>query len=97
MSGSCLADITVVFEAAYQTYHESGCEKALKNVKMDRGRLACLMHSVPNHLMITSSDVASEIEKLKPFVETLFITSQTTNLYTSLGDHWEQFIQAVSL
>ncbi|QSZ30125.1 hypothetical protein DSL72_004645 [Monilinia vaccinii-corymbosi] len=97
MSGSCLPDITVVFEASYQTYHESGCETALTNLKVDRGRLACLMHSVPGSLMITCSDVASEIQKLKPFVGTFFITSQATDLYTSLGDHWEQFIQAISL
>ncbi|KAB8302390.1 hypothetical protein EYC80_005812 [Monilinia laxa] len=56
---------------------------------MDRGRLACLMHSVPDSLMTTYSDVTSELQKLKPLVGTFFITSQATALYTSLGDHWE--------
>ncbi|KAI9650101.1 hypothetical protein NHQ30_000114 [Ciborinia camelliae] len=97
MSGSCLPDITVVFEASYQTYHESGCDKALTDLNVDRERLACLMHSVPESLMATDSDVAFEIRKLKPSFGTLFITSQATDLYTSLGDHWEQFIQAISL
>lgn len=97
MSGSCLPDITVVFEATYQTFHENGCENAITNLKLDRGRLACLMHSVPDSLMTTYSDVAAEIQKLNPFVATFFITNQTTALYTSLGDHWEQFVQAISL
>lgn len=97
MTGVCLPDINVVFEATYQTYHESDCEKALTDLNMDRGRLACLMHSVPNSLMTTYSDVVSEIEKLRPIVGALFITSQATDLYTNLGDHWEQFIQAISL
>ncbi|CAD6448214.1 776c25ce-7d79-451c-a8d7-7b9d623eeebd-CDS [Sclerotinia trifoliorum] len=97
MSGTCLPDINVVFEATYETYHESGFEKALTDLNVDRGRLACVMHSVPHSLMTTYSDVASEIEKLKPFIGVLFVTSQATDLYTSLGDHWEQFIQAISL
>ncbi|ESZ97906.1 hypothetical protein SBOR_1705 [Sclerotinia borealis F-4128] len=75
MSGSCLPDVTVVFEATHQTYHESGCEKALKDLNVDRGRLACVMHSVPAPLMTTYSDVASEIQKLKPFMGTFFITT----------------------
>ncbi|KAF7949834.1 uncharacterized protein EAE97_003343 [Botrytis byssoidea] len=95
-SGKCLPDINVVFEATHQTYRENACEKALTDLKMDPGRLACLMHSVPESLMSTHSDVASETQKLRSIVGTLYITSQATELYTGLGDHWENFIRAVS-
>ncbi|KAM0137666.1 hypothetical protein ACHAP3_003895 [Botrytis cinerea] len=97
ISGPCLPDINVVFEATHKTYRENACEKALTDLKMDPGRLACLMHSVPDSLMSTHSDVVSETQKLRSIVGTLYITSQATELYTDLGEHWEQFIHAVSL
>ncbi|KAM3074369.1 hypothetical protein ACMFMF_006383 [Clarireedia jacksonii] len=97
MRGPCLPDIAVVFEASHQTYIEQRCEEALSKLEVVPERLACIMHSVPDSLMTASSDVASQIKQLEPLVGTVFITSQTSNLYTSLGEHWDQFIQAINL
>ncbi|PQE31028.1 cell surface spherulin 4 protein [Rutstroemia sp. NJR-2017a WRK4] len=96
MRGPCLPDIAVVFEASHQTYFEAGCEEALTKLDVVPERLACIMHSVPHSLMTASSDVGSQIKQLAPLVGTVFITSQSSDLYTSLGAHWDQFIQAVN-
>jgi hypothetical protein len=97
MRGPCLPDIAVVFEASHQTYFEAGCEEALTKLDVVPERLACIMHSVPHSLMTASSDVGSQIKQLAPLVGTVFITSQSSDLYTSLGAHWDQFIHAVNL
>jgi hypothetical protein len=97
MRGPCLPDIAVAFEASHQTYVEKGCAEALTKLDVVPERLACIMHSLPHSLMTASSDVGSLIKQLEPLVGTVFITSQISDLYTSLGVHWDQFIQAINL
>ena len=89
-------NITVVFEETYQTYMELGLDRIIASLKVDRYRVACLMHSVPNSLTTTYAGVASIVKDLGSIAGSFFITNQVTDLYTSLGDDWGPFIQSMA-
>jgi hypothetical protein len=88
------ADITIVFEATYTVFKQSGVREAISSLDANRSRLACLVHSVPASLNIT--DITSFVIELKYLAASLFVTDQATDLYTGFGNLWSSFIQDIA-
>lgn len=83
--------LTVIFEATYQTFYQYGITNSISALKMDPGRLACIVHSVPTTL--TGNEVSAFVKQLQGLASSLFVTEQDTDLYTSFGELWLDFTQ----
>jgi hypothetical protein len=85
-----LADVTVVFEEAYQTWLSRQSNLTLASLPYDHGRLGCLLHSVPS---LGERSLATLIEQVAKIGTHVYLT-ETTN-YTSFSPLFPAFVDVL--
>ncbi|KAF2808369.1 uncharacterized protein BDZ99DRAFT_390246 [Mytilinidion resinicola] len=85
-----LADVTVVFEDAYQTWLSRQSNLTSTSLPFDHGKLGCLLHSVP---LMTERSLSALIEQVAGVGAHVYLTG-TTN-YTSFSPQFPTFVDAL--
>ena len=88
------ADITVVFEHDYDSWHarRNATVTALRSDK--REAYSLVIHSLPPALR--GEELADFLVSLSPVAQHLFVTSNRVNFYESFADDWPDFVGRVT-
>ncbi|KAG9243218.1 Spherulation-specific family 4 [Calycina marina] len=90
-----LCNMTIVFEGSYDTYQQHNLSDTIKSFCKDSGcvrnSLAVVVHSVPP--TIDAKVEKSMLKDVRKLAAGVFITSLSTDYYSSFGQSWGAFVQ----
>lgn len=89
--------MTIVFEGAYDTYQQHNFSNTIKSFckdsGCDRSNLAVVVHSVPPS--IDAKVEKSMLKEVRKLAAGVFLTSLSTDYYSSFSQGWGAFVQDV--
>ncbi|PGH09661.1 hypothetical protein AJ79_05627 [Helicocarpus griseus UAMH5409] len=89
-----LADMTVLFEATYETFQQRKDEVFKNLTNHDRSTVCCVVHSVPED--VTGNSLRELVRDARTLANEVFITHLSERYYESFGSRWREFIQLMA-
>lgn len=89
--GATGPDLTVVFEAAYETWFEHNFSQTIAAAKLDPSRLASIVHTLPAGL--SQAEISSFVKQVKSITSSVFVTELAEDMYSSFGSVWLSFVR----